>query len=71
MQGAENDLLERIARDERFRAVHRHISAMLDPKLYVGRAPEQVSEFVAEYVDPILARHADETEVRSKATVEV
>ena len=32
---------------------------MLSPENFVGRAPEQVEEFVAEEIDPILAANAD------------
>lgn len=29
------------------------------PQLFIGRAPEQVEEFLAECVDPILAKNAE------------
>ncbi len=32
---------------------------MLDPALYVGRAPEQVDEFLSDVIDPILSRYPD------------
>jgi adenylosuccinate lyase len=52
--GTVNDLLERLAGDSEFpRAVD--LSAAADPARYVGRAPEQVDEFLTEVVDPILA----------------
>ena len=31
---------------------------MLDPRQFVGRAPEQVAEFVAEHVEPVRKRYA-------------
>jgi adenylosuccinate lyase len=44
--GAENDLLERLAADETFSLVDANaLRAELDPKRYIGRAPEQVHEF--------------------------
>ena len=40
---------------------HTHIlDSLLDPSLFVGRAPEQVKEFLIECVDPILVSHAAE-----------
>lgn len=30
----------------------------IDPRRYVGRAPEQVEEFLAETLAPLLAAHA-------------
>ena len=32
------------------------LEAAMDPSRYVGRAPEQVDEFLAEVVEPLLAR---------------
>ena len=58
-QGRENDLLARIRADESFAAVHEQLDDMLDPALFVGRAPRQVEEFLAEDVDPLLEAHAD------------
>ncbi len=46
-EGAENDLLERLADDPAFSDVDADaLRAELDPTRYVGRAPEQVLEFV-------------------------
>ncbi|RHZ25086.1 hypothetical protein DYB31_011718, partial [Aphanomyces astaci] len=56
-EGAANDLLERIAADDRFAAVHATMDQLLDPKLFVGRSPQQVDEFVAECVDPLLEKY--------------
>ncbi len=65
-EGAENDLLERLARDDAFAGVDLH--SEMDPRKYVGRAPEQVDEFLAEVVAPIRQRYqdqlADEAELR-------
>jgi adenylosuccinate lyase len=58
-EGAANDLMERIATDMRFQAVHSILDSLMDPTLFVGRSPQQVDEFVCEYIDPILASHAD------------
>lgn len=57
-EGKENDLLERIRKDERFASVAAELDGMLDPRGFVGRAPEQVREFIEEEVDPILERDA-------------
>jgi adenylosuccinate lyase len=45
--GRPNDLLDRLARDPSFAAVDAaRLRAELDPRRYVGRAPEQVTEYV-------------------------
>ena len=52
--GRENDLLKRIAEDPVFGMTAEDLSKILDVKQFTGRAPEQVREFVEEYVDPII-----------------
>ena len=58
-EGKPNDLMERIAKDPMFAAVHDKLHQLVDPILFVGRAPEQVDEFVAEEILPILEANAD------------
>ena len=55
-QGKPNDLLERLAADPAFAKVD--LAAATDPSQYVGRAPEQVDEFIAEVVAPIRTKFA-------------
>src|SRR2546427_10176329 len=55
--GAENDLLERLARDPAFKTLQVAIRPEeLDPAAYVGRAPRQVDEFLQQVVAPALQR---------------
>ncbi|NUQ61367.1 MAG: adenylosuccinate lyase [Pirellulales bacterium] len=65
-EGGRNDLIERLEADEAFAAVD--LGSTLEPSKFVGRAPEQVDEFIAEVVNPIRARYpnalAGEAEVR-------
>lgn len=58
-EGKPNDLLERIAKDPLFAAVHDKLDKLVDPILFVGRAPEQVDEFVADEINPILEANRD------------
>jgi adenylosuccinate lyase len=50
-----NDLLDRIAADDAFPIGREELEAAMDPSRYVGRAPEQVDEFLSEVVEPLLA----------------
>jgi adenylosuccinate lyase len=50
-----NDLLDRIAADEAFGITRDELDRAMDPRRFVGRAPEQVDEFLDEVVDPLLA----------------
>jgi adenylosuccinate lyase len=55
-EGAPNDLEQRMRDDPELGP---HVSdAQLDPSRYVGRAPQQVDEFVEAVLDPLLKRHA-------------
>jgi adenylosuccinate lyase len=54
-QGGANDLMERIATDPAFETVN--LETLSDARLFVGRAPEQVDEFIAQYVVPIRDRY--------------
>jgi len=58
-EGAANDLLERIAQDDLFAAVHGELKDLLDPARFIGRCPEQVDEFLVEHIDPILQTSKD------------
>ena len=56
-RGGGNDLLERLSADPGFREVPAAaLRAELDPARYTGRSAAQVEEFLAEYLDPVLAR---------------
>ncbi len=56
-EGKPNDLLDRLRQDEAFAAVN--LDEVANPSQLVGRAPEQVDEFLAEIVEPVRARYAD------------
>lgn len=56
-QGLPNDLLERLAQDEAFHNVD--LRTALDPAQFVGRAPQQVDEFLHDVVAPIRVKYAD------------
>ena len=60
VQGGENDLIDRIAADDAFGMSREEILALMDPKAFVGRSPEQVAEFIDGAVKPVLERCGDE-----------
>ncbi len=67
--GLDNNLLELIAADPAFGTTLEELKAKLDPSLYVGRAPEQVTEFLAEVIQPILDEHAEELGMTAEINV--
>ncbi len=50
-EGGSNDLIERLQTDEKFAQVD--LGATLDASKYIGRAPEQVDEFITQIIRPI------------------
>ncbi|MDD6282270.1 adenylosuccinate lyase [Oribacterium sp. HCP28S3_H8] len=58
-EGKDNNLLELIAADPSFHLSLEDLKASMKPERYVGRAPEQVTEFVDEVVKPILDRNRE------------
>lgn len=58
LAGQENPLRSLLAADPVLGRLADRLDHLLDPSRYVGRAPEQVDEFLASEVDPILEQHA-------------
>ena len=56
IEGSAPDLLERIAADEVFDMSLEKLGEITDPERFIGRAPEQVDRFLAEWVQPALER---------------
>jgi adenylosuccinate lyase len=53
--GADNDFLDRVAADPGVPIDRAELTSLLDPHRFVGRAPQQAREFLAEHVRPVLA----------------
>ncbi len=56
-EGRDNDLTERLKKSPLLAGVASRIDEILDPERYVGRAPQQVLEFMEEEVDPVLEKY--------------
>jgi len=54
VEGKENNLIELIKKDEMFAPVRDRLDEVLDAKKFIGRAPSQTVEFIANEIDPIL-----------------
>ena len=63
LEGAENDLIERIKKSDKFNLSEEELERLMEPELYIGRAPEQVEEFIAEEVNSILENERDNPEM--------
>jgi adenylosuccinate lyase len=58
-EGKPNDLMARIVADGSFGITAEEVPGILNPALYIGRAPQQVADFLAEEVQPVLDANAD------------
>jgi adenylosuccinate lyase len=50
-----NDLLQRLAGDKTFGVKLKDLEGAIDPKRFVGRAPQQVDEFLRDVITPLFA----------------
>lgn len=65
--GGSNDLLDRLKADPAFQ--HLDFDSILDPQAFVGRSPEQVDEFLGEYISPTLDRYRGRLETDTSVQV--
>lgn len=66
-EGADNDLIERLSAEPAFKDVD--FSEALDATQFVGRAPQQVDQFVSEVVEPIRQRYPEALATEAKLRV--
>jgi adenylosuccinate lyase len=59
VEGKSNDLIERILADSAFDMSEEEIKTILRPESFVGRAPEQVVEFIQSHIQPILTENKE------------
>ncbi len=67
--GLPNDLLARIAADAAFGLTADDLAQTLNPADFVGRAPQQVTQYLREVIQPLLARYPDTAEGKTELTV--
>ena len=68
-EGKPNDLIERILADPAFKMSREELTAALKPENFIGRAPQQVDDFLTEYIDPILKAHQEELGLTAQLSV--
>ncbi|MBE6049439.1 MAG: adenylosuccinate lyase [Clostridium sp.] len=68
-EGLDNDLIDRIIKDDTFSLSKEEILEIIDPNKFVGRAPSQVVEFIDEYVTPIIEENKEAIEIKSEIEV--
>ena len=68
-EGLPNDMVDRIAADPAFGLTKEEIVAGLVPENFVGRAPQQVEEFIANVLQPIFDANPDAVEQHAALSV--
>lgn len=68
-EGLPNDLIDRIAADPKFNMTKEQILEIMDPKNFVGRAPQQTEEFFKDYIDPILEANKEDLGLHAEINV--
>ena len=69
-KGLDNNLLELIAADPSFGLSLEDLQKAMDPARYVGRAPKQVEEFLAEVIKPVLEENKELLGVKAEINVQ-
>lgn len=59
-EGKDNNLIELIMNDDSFKMSKEEILSIMDQKNFIGRAPEQVVEFVNEVVEPAIKDYKED-----------
>ena len=62
-------MLERLADDSAFNVPLADLESAIDATRFVGRAPQQVDEFLAQVVEPLLARRSPSDELAEEVRV--
>ena len=68
-EGKANDMLQRLAADPAFPVRSEDLQQVTDPSRFVGRAPQQVDDFLAEVIDPILVASGEAEPAREEVRV--
>ncbi len=68
-EGNPNDLLDRIAADPAFHVTKEALQKVLKPENFVGRAPQQTSEYLDGVIKPILSENRDVLGIKAEINV--
>ena len=68
-EGLDNNLLSLIAQEPMFMTNEEELAATMDPSLYVGCAPEQVTRFLKDVIGPVLEENKELLGVKAEINV--
>ena len=67
IHGKANDLIARLKADDAFKNID--IDSLIDPKRFVGLAPQQVDDFIKNYVTPIRRRYRKDLKITGQVRI--
>ena len=68
-EGQPNDMIARVEADPAFGLTREEIESELQPEAFTGRAPQQVEEYLASYIRPLLAANPDDVGLTAELSV--
>jgi adenylosuccinate lyase len=68
-EGLDNNLITLIEKDDSFKHNKDNINQLMDARNFIGRAPEQVDEFLTQHVYPLLKENNDKINVKADLKV--
>ena len=63
-EGKDNNLMDLIINEPAFKMTKEEILSIMEPKNFIGRAPEQVVEFVEEIVNPAINEYKEQIGIK-------
>ena len=69
LYGNENDLIDRILADPVFNITKEEIDSIMNYENFIGRAPQQTEEFIADYVDPVIEENKNLLGINAEVNV--
>ena len=69
VHGKNNDLIDRIKNDPYFKPIRDQIDGLMDPKTFIGRAPNQVLEFIEQEVNPVLVPYKEHLQKEAELNI--
>ena len=69
VNGLDNNLLDLIAADDTFHLTKEQLQQCMNPERYAGRSKEQVEDFLAEVINPILAKNKEDLGMTAEINV--
>lgn len=69
VNGLDNNLLDLIAADDTFHLTKEQLQQCMNPERYIGRSKEQVEDFLAEVINPILAKNKEDLGMTAEINV--